>query len=69
MGSRDEAGMYNRVDNLRVAEVTLAWLVRPNPLYRPRRVDAGKVYRIEDPENWHFRSIEDALDAVRKALD
>lgn len=65
----DEAGRYERVDNLRVADVTLNWMLRPNPLYRPRRVDKGTIYHIDDPENWKFNSVEEALAAVKASLD
>jgi hypothetical protein len=65
---RDEAGAYQRVDNLRVADVTEAWLLRPNPLYRPRRIDVGKIYHRDDIPKVKYRSVDDALAAVRHLL-
>lgn len=65
---RDEAGAYQRVDNLRVADVTEAWLLRPNPLYKPRRVDRGIIYHRDDIPKVKYRSVDEALKAVRILL-
>lgn len=73
-----EARRYETVKNFRVEAVERAYLFPHNPLYRrinPADIDPGSYYsQCSLPLDKHgkpkkFRTVEEALAAVRKRLD
>lgn len=68
-----EANRYSTVENFRVEEVAMAYFTKPNALYRPPQrwnnsFDAGFAYSRPSLPKGKFTSVDEALEAVRKAF-